>query len=246
MKSCWAIERGGCDQGISREHLLSKGIFDDSFVYVKGFHWCRDVEVRVGLSSLTGKVLCGFHNSALSPVDIAGIKIVRYFDQLYPNIENLPSEKTEPPFDGHMFERWLLKTAINISYGSSEHIGVGMTDSKPGKPSAYLLAVVFGDIPFSHKMGAYFIYPKGEYLVRKGEISLVPVIKSGEIGGFYFHLRGLDIFLSLFPGHAPPSLEEIGVTGFPDHILHAELQYRSSSLILRNEGAASTQVRFAW
>lgn len=246
MNDCWAKGRGGCAQGISREHLISKGLFDEPYVYVKGFSWCKDKEVKIGLGSLTSKILCGAHNSQLSPVDMEGIRLGRFFDSLGANVDAVSPERKIHRFDGHLLERWLLKTAINTSFGGGEHIGVGMADSVCGKPSAYLLAVVFGDIPFSHKMGAYFFFPRGEYRIRQGQILTVPIIKNSEIGGFYFHFRGLDVFLSLFPGHSPSPLCEMGVTGIADYILTADLQYRSSSLLVRNEGSTTAQVQFNW
>lgn len=242
-KICWASQRGNCGRGISREHLISKGIFDQDFVYVQGFEWCKDQEVKISLNSLTSKVLCGVHNNGLSEVDTAGIAAIRQFDRLCdePGLGN-----SGAPIDGHMFERWLLKTAVNLSFGGNLHIGVGMTDSQPGWPAPYLLAIVFGDIRFTHKMGAYFLYPAEECQIKRGEISVVPIHKNEEIGGIYFHLRGIDVFLSLFPGHSPSKLRDLGFTTIPTHILDATMQYRPESIVTITNRTRPVTTTFCW
>jgi hypothetical protein len=176
-------------------------------------------------------------------VDRTGITAIRRFDRLC----NEPGYGISGmPVDGHMFERWLLKTAVNLSFGSKQHIGVGMTDSQPGWPTPYLLAVVFGDIHFTHKMGAYFLHPADECQVKRGEISVVPIHKNQEIGGFYFHLRGIDVFLSLFPDHSPPKLRDLGVTMIPGHIMDATMQYRPESIVTVTDRTQPVTTAFFW
>src|SRR3972149_5105096 len=71
MNNCWAESLGDCDGGISREHIVSKSLFVSSYVDVKGFEWCKEETERIGLASLTKKVLCRKHNSQLSKIDSA-------------------------------------------------------------------------------------------------------------------------------------------------------------------------------
>lgn len=239
MKTCWASDLGPCAGGLSREHLISASVLRASRIYVSGFDWCLNEEVAVGLQSLVRRHLCSRHNSLLSELDEAGSQVVHAFES-----NGVDPDKAE--LDGMLFERWLLKCAINLSYEGDRFIGVGMTDGTPGRVPRYLLEVVFGQRHFDFSMGAYFLFPSGHFLHRVGEIVTTPIVKNGEIGGFYFHLRGFDIFLSLFPGHVPPPLAELGVTGLPEHVLAAKPVYRCRQLTTRAGDGPEQKIGFRW
>lgn len=244
-RKCWAKEHSECGRGMSREHYVSQGLFDQKTIFVQGFDWCKNEEVEIGLQRASAKILCGLHNNKLSQVDSEGIAAIRRFDAIS-NRKNKVTEGDNSAIDGGLFERWLLKTALNCSFGCAQKIGVGMVGAKPGKPPVYLLAVAFGEIPFTEKMGAYFLYPSGEYIVKAGSISIMPVHKYGEIGGFLFHLRGVDVFLALYPGHAPPRLGSLGVTAIPKHLLEADIQYRPPSILTTTNGSLPIIIQFDW
>ena len=239
MKNCWAKQHSKCFGKISREHLISKGVFEQPNIFVKGYSWCRDIEKEVSIASLTAKILCQQHNSKLSRLDEEGINAVRIFEYLLPaTARSVNSRPSRFIIDGHLFEKWLLKTAINISYKTDQHIGVGMAESIPGIPSAYLLAVVFGELNFTHNMGIYTLTSNYFYKFKAGSIFICPVQKDGEIGGFLFHIRGLNFFLSLFPGHHPQKLRELGLTSddnLTDYLLDAALSYRLQEIIVNTQ-----------
>lgn len=237
---CWASGFDACSEKMSREHLISKGIFNGSVASVQGFDWCIDKPVRVGIGSLTAKILCSKHNSLLEAADRAGIQAVRVFES---SVLNWQAENSS--IDGFLFERWLLKTAINTSFGADDFIGVGMTDGQPGIPSAYLLQVVFGKMQFTHKMGAYFYFPDGEYKTLFGEILISRMRKNQEIGGFLFCFSGIYVFLSLFPGHAPPSFLELGVNTFSE-IIHSKPIYRVGSIITTANNSEKRLIKINW
>jgi hypothetical protein len=249
MRTCWAQSYSECEGKISREHLLSAGIFEQKEIYVQGFDWCMGEEKRISVASLTSKILCSKHNNALSDVDQAGIDAVRIFEStLPPSMRTMKSSNAPKYVDGYNFERWLLKTAINLSVGGKNHIGVGMSNSEPGKPSPYLLAVVFGRLKFTHEMGLYFFFQK-EYKCRVGLFGVYPIIKNEEIGAFVFNLRGIDVLLSLFPGHAPPSLRNLGIkedSGDNSYILDSTPSYRNPSLEVNNINEISHKIYFKW
>jgi len=41
MSESWASCLGGCDGGMSAEHIVSEGLFESQCVQVQGFHWCK-------------------------------------------------------------------------------------------------------------------------------------------------------------------------------------------------------------
>lgn len=239
MRQCWARSRGGCAGGMSNEHLISRGLFDDQVIEVQGFSWCRDKTVRVGLSSLVSKILCQRHNSQLADVDAAGISAVK---ALRPEAKNLTVS-----IDGFMFERWLAKTAINLTYGGDQLLGVGANGAEPGEASPYALAVVFGELPFTHHMGAYFLKHRQAHSVQPKSLAIRPLQKDGAIGAMYFHLHGIDVALSLFPGHPLPQLEQLTDSpSFPSHMLDAEPVYRPSRCEADSESGYRRVVDIDW
>lgn len=241
---CWAAPCGGCGDGPSREHLLSSCLFPDGVVRVKGFDWCKDETKTVGVNGLGRQILCKKHNSALSDTDAEAKKSVGLFQQSVQAGSGLVANNR---VDGHILERWLLKTAINTAYGGKWHIGVGMHGSIPGLPPPYLIDVAFGKLPFSHKMGAYFLFPKKEKLHDPGAILSFPLAKDGCIGGFYFELRTQPIFLNLFPGHAPPALGEVAENlELQRHLLDAELIYRPPNIVTSPREGQPSVIYFDW
>lgn len=250
MNDCWAKNFSPCKGKISREHYISRSIFEQDFVYVSGFNWCNGEERKVGLSNLTSKVLCEHHNNTLSGIDQAGANAVRIIESILP--EDRRSTTLAPDsleIDGLNFERWLLKIALNLSFKSELHIGFGMIDSTPGWPSPYLLQVVFGNLPFTHKMGLYtFGYDTTEK-IRAGSIAFMPIHKEGHIGGFWYHIRGFDFFLSLYPGYYLPRLRELGIganKNIPPYIVNALPEYRRKKIVALNERREPSVVSFKW
>ncbi len=250
MKDCWAQAFSPCKGKISREHYISRSIFEQDFVYVSGFNWCKGKEKRVSLSSLTSKVLCEHHNNTLSVIDQVGANAIRVFESILPaNCRFVTTPPDNIQIDGLNFERWLLKIALTISFKSELHIGFGMTDSTPGWPSPYLLQVVFGNLPFTHKMGLYTFGYDAVEKIRAGSIALMPIHKEGHIGGFWYHIRGMDFFLSLYPGYHLPRLSELGISSkgdVPAYVVNALPEYRREKIIVLNEKRASSVVLFKW
>lgn len=233
---CWANYRSDCDRGMSREHLLSKALFPDQTVYVSGFDWCNGEEIRIGINSLQRRFLCGKHNNDLSPADEAGVKAIEAF----------ATGAYQGEIQGSLLERWLLKTAINLSIGHDHHIGWGMAESVPGWPSPYLLAVAFGEIPFTAKMGAYFIFPNNTYSHKPSEILITPIHRAGKIGGFLFGLRGQYIFLNIYPGHAPLPINTLAPGIFPSPFDVAEMTYRPSAITTQIDQRPLTTINIRW
>ena len=242
---CWAATCGGCGEGPSREHLLSECLFPEGAVQVSGFDWCKGETRRIGVNGLARQILCKTHNSALSETDSEAKKAVSLFQR------SMSPTPTDPvggnKVDGHKCERWLLKTAINLSYGGNLHIGVGMSESCPGLPSRYLIDVAFGKIQFTHQMGAHFIFPEKETQHDPGAIMMIPLRKDGLIGGFYFELRSQPIFLNLFPGHSPPTLGSVtSDLSVQQDLLDANLVYRPPSVATASNGIPTSMIRFRW
>lgn len=242
---CWAATCGGCGEGPSAEHLISKCLFPEGVVHVSGFDWCKGETKSIGINGLERQILCKTHNSALSETDAEAKKAVSLFQRTTPPTKDDPLGDNN--VDGHRLERWLLKTAINLSYRGALHIGVGMNGSVPGLPSPYLIDVAFGKSPFSHQMGAHFLFPDKATSHQPSEIVMIPMIKEGHIGGFYFELRSQAVFLNLFPGHVPPTLGTVAAKlELQQGLLDAEMVYRPPQIATASNGMPISMLKFKW
>lgn len=124
-----------------------------------------------------------------------------------------------------------------------------MSDSLKGKPSPYILAVIFGELNLTHQMGLYLIPNMVQIKHKIGQILVIPIHKNDEIGGFYFHIRGFNFFLSLYRGHAAPNLRSMGLeesSSFPSELLESKPVYRCQILDVVDENEGLKKIIFRW
>lgn len=195
---CWAGYFEDCQGELTAEHLISKSLFPDGNVFVEGFDWCKNGR-KIGINSLTRKVLCKKHNNGFSTLDEEAKYAINCFEK----------GKTGRPINGLLLERWLLKTAINLSLNCNFRIGVGFSDSVKGYPSPYAVALALGQEPFKYEMGMYFLENKTGVPNNPNEQLMMPITKNDEIGMFLFGLRGANIILNLVPAHEVPKLSNL-------------------------------------
>ncbi len=155
-KICWAECLGGCSGGLSREHIVSGTFFEGGPISVTGFDWTQDEMREIGLNNAVSKILCRTHNSSLSPLD-AEIKIAREYFRKFSELVSR-DERTEEfigKIHGVKFERWLLKTTINVIRASPKKYSNFFPD--------YLLTqMAFGVTPFNYNtgQGLYMVDPR--------------------------------------------------------------------------------------
>lgn len=201
-KGCWAASLGDCAGGISGEHLISQAFFPDRQITVQGLHWCKDAPKTVGLSSLTGNILCRKHNSDLSVLDAA---IQSTLDTLDDSMQLLEVRRklrlrhyTIKHFtiNGALLERWCLKTLINIGFDGNWIIGEG--SHAVGEASNELVKVAFGKADFQPKAGLYTAAYTGESVnFRRGALSYTPKTIGNNLLAGMFSLGGYRFFLNL-------------------------------------------------
>lgn len=250
MKLCWAACLGGCSGKISREHIVSRSLFEGESIMVSGFSWCKDEEKEIGLSSLTAKILCVKHNNDLSDVDIAG---AHAFDVLreMTMLSNV-REKMKPrlwrvvnyTIDGSLLERWFLKTLINISLNSEYPIG--KMAKIAGQPSESLVKIAFGHQAFTGKSGLYSAAHVGQKINSSDRVIFAPLIKQEEyiIGGL-FSFRGSRFILFLDP-EGPPTKRPLGI-GFPgDDWSNSHLNYHIEKIRLIQGKYLSQVIEIKW
>jgi hypothetical protein len=201
---CWANCLGDCDEGMSREHLLSKCLFERE-IRVKGFPWCKDTEKAIGIEGLTAKFLCRHHNSTLSELDAAARHTLDTLLEAYKLFEtrkNIVTTRWTVKYfatDMLLLERWCLKTLININLSGKPGLPVD-DEGKTSRPTDELVRIVFGLDRFKPPMGLYRIVVIGENIdLGDWHIQITTKGREGRLGAAEFTLWGMRFFLSLIP-----------------------------------------------
>ncbi len=249
MNNCWAESLGDCDGGISREHIVSESLFVSSYVDVKGFEWCKEETERIGLASLTKKVLCRRHNSQLSKIDSAAahaFDILRRQTKLSNDRGKQPEKKYKKitfSINALALEQWPLKTLINICFG--EKYFIGPTSSQQGRPSDELVKIVFGKDRFGAKNGMYVAAKAGGTLNFTDTISFSPLLKdNSHIYGGRFSFRGVYMFLDLSPEGLSVPFHQIPGIEYEWHHINLMRPFKQVNAALGNR--ISHVVKFNW
>jgi hypothetical protein len=183
MSSCWAAVLGGCSTKISGEHYISKSQYGDAEkITVQGFSWCPEPK-EIGIGSAVANILCKTHNEALSPVDaeakrvLDGLTLIaqRNAQDLKRRGEGIsPTAWPSSVFlvHGELFERWLLKTTINLALMGQPQPRGGIFDAA-GNPDRRYVEIAFGLGRFDPPEGFSWVAKLGE---------TVPLDKIGTVG----------------------------------------------------------------
>jgi hypothetical protein len=228
MNDCWAACLGDCSGKISREHIVTAGLFLDDKITVQGPPWCRNEPKEIGLAALTKKNLCTKHNSDLSGVDNAGISSMNVLREAT-ELTNLRIKYkiTRPrikrfQIDGRALERWFLKTFINIAF--KQAYPIGRDSAQPWIPSCDLVEIAFGQKQFEPKAGLYFLGEPGEQIESKeGLRAMTFTNETDALVGAMFYFWGFRFFLYLDqdgPGERFHSIRSTGWSGRSQPMYH--------------------------
>jgi hypothetical protein len=147
---CWAESLGGCRDGRSGEHPISRNqFFKGGGVLVRGLPWCPEWKA-IGLNSFESNVLCKRHNEQLSPVDDEALKLRVALQRFYSTIEGEQSSE----INARLFERWLLKTAINFA--------LQYPDDPPAIITDEMVRIAYGLASPPRGQGFFFVATKGD------------------------------------------------------------------------------------
>jgi len=208
MEGCWAAPLRNCGGGISHEHLVSKSVFPDQSIFVKGLDWCLEEPKEVRIESLTAKILCRDHNSALSELDSeAGraFNTIREFAQTKTEREKMPYINwafKQQTIDSRKLERWCLKTLLNFSFG--RNLVIGPRPQEPGSVSADLVRIAFGLEEFTAGRGIYTAYRQNETFQFDDHFRYTAKAHEARLVMGLFRLSGFRFYLNLFHTEGGP------------------------------------------
>jgi hypothetical protein len=122
---CYLAGGANCSVGLSAEHYFSRAllqIIGESTVFIAGTPWVPPGTTRaVGISSLTAKILCGRHNSALSVLDQSATKLFQSLQTIMDdiNLRSLSRRDRYYFFSGEELELWMLKVLCGTFYSKN-------------------------------------------------------------------------------------------------------------------------------
>jgi hypothetical protein len=200
---CWAESLGDCSDKLTREHLISEGMYPDQTLRVKGLSWCKDEFKEIPITNLVKKVLCRHHNGTISYVDQVGANTINAFREA----SRVREERAQMgprrwriervQIDGYGLERWCLKTLVNFAAEGAHKIG--RDSSSDGQPSPRISRIIFGHERFKPRAGLYGIASVGaNWHTGVDGIRLVPYVDSdGVMVGGLFGIHGFQFMLYL-------------------------------------------------
>ncbi len=165
---------------------------------IEGFPFQAGQPVVLHKNDFSANILCRYHNNNLSSVDQAGTWT---FDALTNAASDNPRKKSV--VRGHMFERWLLKTLINIELLANFNTRI----------PPELVRRAFGKESFPPQSGLYFIGQQRNAVTGEQRITFMrlhdPTQSGGMIAGI-FTVGGFKLLLALGPilqSHNPLKLQ---------------------------------------
>jgi hypothetical protein len=258
INGCWAGSLGNCGGGISREHYVSECVFPNQSIFVQGLDWCLDRPKKLRIESLTAKILCRDHNSALSELDaVAGqaFESVRDYAVTTTNRAEMPYLNWAPKqftVNGPRLERWCLKTLLNFSFNRELIIGPGSHNA--GTVPSSLVRIAFGLEKFTDGLGLYTAFRQGETFNHEHHFGYTA--KGPNLAMGSFRLYGFRFYLNLLPvTNRYTSIEDSQVFYRQTHFAHRLTPHRPvnktesiSSLLqaTRREGQLSHRLSIAW
>jgi hypothetical protein len=99
--------------------------------------------------------------------------------------------------DGPLFERWFLKTLLNMSFNHGLIIGPG--DEVPGIPRETFVRIAFGLDEFPNGSGLYIAFQPNETFNHDEHIRYTAKAKDGHLLMGSFRFLGYRFYLNLMP-----------------------------------------------
>lgn len=226
--ACWAEPLSNCSGKISREHYVSKGVFDHDLVTASGLSWCKGKEVQISLASAVAKILCKKHNSALSVFDSTTAALSRF---LIEELRHSPERDAHFNINGWQLEKWALKTAINLTY-------LGAFGHRGNIPTPEHLAILFRERLIPDGMGLYLINGKLDSQEARAGVHWLDVRNSqtSELVAVKLILYGIQFLVALVPERADRKVFSDG-----EHA-NATFWYRPDNITFSGADRAGTKI----
>jgi len=191
VRSCWAAGLGGCGDGISQEHVISRGILDGLPLERRAIHFGAGGPVptkSLGNDNFTLPILCRAHNSQLSALDAEAKRFFRGLEAILSRPLGKTGFDTESgqavlACHGSLFERWAAKTFLNAVLAD---VALRPDKTPPlGVTGGGILRQVFEGAPFEGRQGLWGL-PVGSRLLSSDRtertfLAISPIMKQASV-----------------------------------------------------------------
>jgi len=118
---CYLSTTMDCSPDLSAEHYMSRSVLEalGNVVAVDGVPWLPRGETKIiAIDSLTAKILCTRHNSALSPLDTEAGAFFKELQAIQRDLprRSLSRKRSSILLSGETLELWMLKVACGLFY----------------------------------------------------------------------------------------------------------------------------------
>ena len=191
---CYARVLADCGRQLSREHYISESILvlmNAKQIVAMGFPWLGPGELRrVSPESLTAKVMCTRHNSALSGLDSTDLLLFNYLvGESRENYQNVLL------INGEEIERWMLKTLCGVV--ASGNVVHDSAQIRGWEPPRQWLEVLFGSERIPPGCGLHYIIGKWRASSNRLEMNTVMNATTGDIVAMMFALAGFPFLFAM-------------------------------------------------
>jgi hypothetical protein len=181
---CYLAGTNDCSNRISAEHYMSKSVLAaiGTTVGIDGAPWLPPGEQReIGIDRLTAKILCGRHNSALSPLDSEASSFFEKLRIIEVDLQrrSLSKKRSLSLTSGEMLEAWMLKLTCGLFYSkNAAKDGARLIDDHTLDEQLVREALLFG--LWRDGCGLYIKPPQGSRIPDADRVSMTPLIALNE------------------------------------------------------------------
>jgi hypothetical protein len=197
---CYLRATDNCSYDISREHYISANVLEqiaasEKAVQISGLPFLAEGETKaLPVGSLTAKILCQRHNSALSPLDQEAGRFFQMLTEAMMRTTGKGSGSSRRDLwlaSGTAVELWMLKVACGLYFsrlGSSQQNRVGDTHSIDMKK--VIDALLHGN--WDERAGLYFNGDTGTIITTAFHVQAAPLTDDVlmKMGGVRISLLG--------------------------------------------------------
>ena len=246
---CYLAATKGCSEKISQEHYISEALLHkierhNSTIDVCGLSWLPKERLKsIGKSSLTARMLCTGHNSALSGLDSEIAKLVDAIFSVDEDFRSNAPKSHSYKIDGSHVERWILKMLVGL-------VESGQIKQKSGVPFQYkqkcLKLICAASARWPSGWGLYAARPNGQ-IYHSSSLELLPKHSpaTGELLAVAVTLNGFEMNFRMerpdyskdFGAHRPQSMlfKKGGITSsiqfeWPGHKAGTSITYTHSGV----------------
>jgi hypothetical protein len=186
-----------CSRKISGEHYISRSILEQfPEISLTGLRWINPGEsVSYGIDSLTSKILCTRHNSALSPLDTHAGKFFHDLGIAQNRAANSEiSKSTYFLYSGDALEKWATKTLLGLFYAGILSIDGEAAKRKLILEDKSIIGSIFGRL-LGQPCGLRIAVNVGDLLGKSIGIAPLHSPVEGTLNGLLFSMHGMQFQL---------------------------------------------------